>query len=115
VALIFLSLWAVEAKVITQTVTFRQDGTEMQGFQAYDGGLNVYHLSARSEYGCMVRIIAGLITCLLLPIYRRKPHQEKVTIKLVRELRLKILHEARDLDSGSLDTRGELNFLQGKT
>jgi hypothetical protein len=32
------SLWAVEAKVITQAVTFRQDGTEMRGFMAYDDG-----------------------------------------------------------------------------
>jgi len=39
VALIFLSLWAVEAKVVTQTVTFRQDGTVMRGFMAYDDGL----------------------------------------------------------------------------
>ena len=89
---------------------------EMENFfGGWKQHLNLYPLRAQSKYGCMVRIIAGLITCLLLPIYRRKPHQEKVTIKLVRELRLKILNKARDLDSGSLDTRGELNFLQGKT
>ena len=39
VALIFLSLKAVEAKVVTQTVEYRQDGTVLQGFLAYDDGL----------------------------------------------------------------------------
>ena len=39
VALIFLSLTAVEAKVVTQTVEYRQDGTVMRGFLAYDDGL----------------------------------------------------------------------------
>ena len=39
VALILLSLTAVEAKVVTQTVTYRQDGTVMRGFLAYDDGL----------------------------------------------------------------------------
>ncbi|MDO9531071.1 MAG: hypothetical protein Q7O12_02930 [Deltaproteobacteria bacterium] len=62
-----------------------------------------------------MRIIAGLITCLLLPISCRKPHQEKVTIKLVRELRLKIQNEAPDLDFDTPDTRAALNFLSAKT
>ena len=39
VALILLSLTAVEAKVVTQTVEYRQDGTVMRGFLAYDDGL----------------------------------------------------------------------------
>ena len=39
VALIFLSLTAVEAEVVTQTVEYRQDGTVMRGFLAYDDGL----------------------------------------------------------------------------
>ena len=39
VGLIVLSFTAVEAKVVTQTVTFRQDGTVMRGFLAYDDGL----------------------------------------------------------------------------
>ena len=39
VALILLSLTAVEAKVVTQTVTYRQDGMVMRGFLAYDDGL----------------------------------------------------------------------------
>ena len=39
VALILLSLTAVEAKIVTQTVEYRQDGTVMRGFLAYDDGL----------------------------------------------------------------------------
>jgi dienelactone hydrolase len=35
-ALVLLSLVTVEAKVVTQTVEYRQDGTVMQGFLAYD-------------------------------------------------------------------------------
>ena len=38
-ALVGLGLTAVEAKVVTQTVTYRQDGTVMRGFLAYDDGL----------------------------------------------------------------------------
>jgi len=38
-ALVFLSLTEVEAKIVTQTVTFRQDGTALRGFLAYDDGL----------------------------------------------------------------------------
>jgi hypothetical protein len=57
--------------------------------------LRVYHLIARSEYGLMVQILAGLITYLLLAIYCREQHNEKVTIKRVRELRIKIQNETR--------------------
>jgi hypothetical protein len=57
--------------------------------------LKVYHLIARSEYGLMVQILAGLITYLLLAIYCREQHNEKVSIKRVRELRIKIENEAR--------------------
>jgi dienelactone hydrolase len=39
VALLLLSLTAVEAKVVTQTVMYRQDGTVMRGFLAYDDGI----------------------------------------------------------------------------
>jgi dienelactone hydrolase len=39
VALIFLGLTAVEAKVVTQMVEYRQDGTVMRGFLAYDDAL----------------------------------------------------------------------------
>jgi hypothetical protein len=57
--------------------------------------LKVYHLIARSEYGLMVQILAGLITYLLLAIYCHEQHNEKVSIKRVRELRIKIQNEIR--------------------
>jgi len=57
--------------------------------------LRVYHLIARSEYGLMVQIFAGLITYLLLAIYCREQHNEKVSIKRVRELRIRIQNETR--------------------
>ena len=62
--------------------------------------LKVYHLIARSEYGLMVQILAGLITYLLLAIYCREQHNEKVSIKRVRELRIKIQNEMRNANSG---------------
>ena len=43
----------------------------------------------------MVQILAGLITYLLLAIYCREQHNEKVSIKRVRELRIKIQNETR--------------------
>jgi hypothetical protein len=57
--------------------------------------LKVYHLIARSEHGLMIQILAGLITYLLLAIYCHEQHNEKVSIKRVRQLRNKILNEAR--------------------
>jgi hypothetical protein len=57
--------------------------------------LRVYHLIARSKYGLMVQIYAGLITYLLLAIHCHKNHGEQVTIKRVRELRIKIQNELR--------------------
>jgi transposase len=57
--------------------------------------LKVYHLIARSEHGLMIQIPAGLITYLLLTIYCYKQPSEKVSIKRVRQLRNKILNEAR--------------------
>lgn len=57
--------------------------------------LKVYHLIARSEYGLMVQILAGLITYLLLAIYCHEQHNEKVSIKRVRELRINIYNEMR--------------------
>lgn len=60
--------------------------------------LKVYHLIARSEHGLMAQILGGLITYLLLAIYCYNNHKEKVSIKRVRELRIKIQNEARDLD-----------------
>jgi len=57
--------------------------------------LRVYHLIARSEYGLMVQILSGLITYLLLAIYCCEQHNEKVSIKRGRELRIKIQNETR--------------------
>jgi hypothetical protein len=56
--------------------------------------LKVYHLIARTPYGLMVQMIAGLITYLLLAIYCHETHGEKVSITRVRELRIKIKNEA---------------------
>jgi hypothetical protein len=61
--------------------------------------LRVYHLMARSEYGLMVQILSGLITYLLLAIYCREEYNEKVTIKRVRELRIKIQNETSSAGS----------------
>ena len=72
--------------------------------------LRVYHLIARSEYGLMVQIISGLITYLLLAIYCREHHNEKVSIKRVRELRIKIQNETRVANSHMPDTRQGQNF-----
>jgi hypothetical protein len=63
--------------------------------------LRVYHLIARSEYGLMVQILGGLITYLLLAIYCRKNHNEPVSVKRVRELRIQIQNELRDADSST--------------
>jgi hypothetical protein len=57
--------------------------------------LRVYHLIARSKYGLMVQILSGLITYLLLAIHCHENHGEPVTIKRVRELRIKIQNELR--------------------
>ena len=56
--------------------------------------LKVYHLIARSPYGLMVQLLGGLITYLLLAIYYREQHGEKVSIHRVRELRIQIANEA---------------------
>jgi hypothetical protein len=61
--------------------------------------LKVYHLIARSEYGLMVQILAGLITYLLLAIYCHEQFNEKVSIRRVRQLRFKIQNELRDSEA----------------
>ena len=61
--------------------------------------LRVYHLIARSKHGLMVQILSGLITYLLLAIYCHEQHGEQVSIKRVRELRIKIQNETRELES----------------
>jgi len=58
--------------------------------------LKVYHLIARSQYGLMVQIYAGLITYLLLAIYCHQNHNEPVSIKRVRQLRNQIQNELRE-------------------
>jgi hypothetical protein len=58
--------------------------------------LKVYHLIARSPYGVMVQILAGLITYLLLAIYCHEEYNEKVSIKRIRQLRSQIRNESRD-------------------
>jgi len=58
--------------------------------------LKVYHLIAGSEHGLMVQILAGLTTCLLLAIYCYEQHNEKVSIRRVRQLRIKIQNELRN-------------------
>jgi hypothetical protein len=60
--------------------------------------LKVYHLIARTSYGLMVQMLGGLITYLLLAIYCHETHGEKVSIKRVRELRIKIKNEAAMMD-----------------
>lgn len=61
--------------------------------------LKVYHLIARSKHGLMAQILGGLITYLLLAIYCHEHYKEKVSIKRVRELRIKIQNEARNLEN----------------
>jgi hypothetical protein len=67
--------------------------------------LKVYHLIARSPYGLMVQILGGLITYLLLAIYCREQHGEKVSINRVRELRMQIANEAAELQQNKRSSR----------
>jgi len=62
-------------------------------FKWWKEHLKVYHLIARSKYGLMVQIFGGLITYLLMAIYCHEEFNEKVSIKRVRQLRIKILNE----------------------
>ena len=59
--------------------------------------LKVYPILARSKYGLMVQLLGGLITYLLLAIYCHEQYNERVSIKRVRELRIKIQNEALSL------------------
>ena len=58
--------------------------------------LKVYHLIARSPYGLLMQILAGLIIYLLLAIYCHEEHGERVSIKRVRELRNNIRNESAE-------------------
>ena len=81
--------------------------------------LKVYHLIARSEHGLMVQILAGLITFLLLAIYCYRQHNELVSIKRVRQLRIKIQNELRGSkcknENQFVNERGWPNRLYAKT
>lgn len=74
--------------------------------------LKVYHLIARSAYGLMVQILAGLITYLLLAIHCHKLYQEKVSIRRVRQLRTAIENELRSMPSVDLE---QSNFKEQKS
>ena len=60
--------------------------------------MRLYHLISRSKHGLMIQILSGLITYLLLSIYCKNEFGEKVNIKRVRELQIKIANEIRQLD-----------------
>jgi hypothetical protein len=55
--------------------------------------MKVYHLISRSQYGLMVQILSGLITYILLVIYCHDQHQEKVSVKRLREISINIRNE----------------------
>jgi hypothetical protein len=76
--------------------------------------LRVYHLIARSKQGLMVQILSGLITYLLLAIHCHDQHGERVSIKRVRELRIKIQNETRKSGNTQPD-HGDLNSQQTKS
>jgi hypothetical protein len=71
--------------------------------------LKVYHLIARSWYGLMVQILAGLITYLLLAIYCQEQFGEKVSIKRVRQLRIQIKNEASNVENMELGLTLNMN------
>ena len=81
--------------------------------------LKVYHLIARSAYGLMVQILAGLITYLLLAIHCHKNYQEKVSIRRVRQLRTAIENELRSMSDDDFDESNvkdqKLQFVDAKT
>jgi len=64
-------------------------------FKWWKKHLKVYHLIARSKYGLMVQILAGLITYLLMAIYCHEQFNEPVSIKRIRKLRNTIQNELR--------------------
>ena len=84
----------LSAKQIAQIYKLRWDIEKF--FAWWKRHLKVYHLIARSPYGLMVQLLAGLITYLLLAIYCHEHYNEKVSIKRVRELRIMIDNEVHD-------------------
>ncbi len=80
--------------------------------------LKVYHLMARSQYGLMVQIFAGLITYLLLAIYCHENYDEPVSIHRVRELRIQIQNELRNVQASPdipFSKEQKLQHLHAKT
>ena len=75
--------------------------------------LHVYHLIARTPYGVMVQMLAGLITYLLLAIYCHAEYAEKVSIRRVRELRIKIKNEAAMANETEEDPGKRTGLRQG--
>ena len=69
--------------------------------------LRIYHLISRSKHGLMVQILSGLITYLLLAIYCHNEFDEKVSIKRVRGLQIRIANEIRQLDQEPPDLNSE--------
>ncbi len=67
--------------------------------------LNVYHRLARSPYGMMVQLLAGLITYLLLAIYCHDEFNEPVSLKRVRQLRNAIRTESRHPDFDPIECK----------
>jgi hypothetical protein len=84
----------LSAEQIAQIYKLRWDIEKF--FAWWKRHLKVYHLIARSPHGLMVQLLAGLITYLLLAIYCHENHNENVSIKRVRELRIMIQNEVRD-------------------
>lgn len=85
VALVYKLRWAIESF-----------------FAWWKRHLKVYHLIARTKHGLMVQILGGLITFLLLSIYCRVTHGERVSLNRLRELRNLIRNEAAELLANKL-------------
>lgn len=61
--------------------------------------LKAYRLIARSKQEFMAQILGDLITYLLLAIYYHEHYQKKVSIKMDRELLIKIQNKAHNLEN----------------
>ena len=71
----------------------------IETFFAWWKRLKVYPLIPRSRYGLMVQMLAGLISYILLAIYWHSEFGEKVSIRRVQGLRIKIRNEARAMET----------------
>ena len=87
----------VPAESIAQMYKLRWDIETF--FAWWKKHLGVYHLIARSEHGLAVQMLAGLITYILLAIHCHEEHGERVSIKRVRQLRIKIENELRESEN----------------